>query len=251
MALNISKTKIVHFRRKRGNKPRSIFTFNRREVTFSSSYKYLGLTHTEHLEWDIEICAKANRALALLNYRARACGRLPESIYSQLFKQLVESIVMCNACIWGHRESKDLLNIQTSALRFLLGVGKTRPKAELFGETGLVPFTMSIKFNIFKFRKRIAGMDDNRITKKFSCGAGTLQDLITTTGYGKPRHFWIQSVTLGGLMRSGMSYQKLNLKCGRTQYLQTLTQEAGSGSGSTATLNHPPRRSNMCAQAQH
>ena len=58
-----------------------------------------------------------------------------------------------------------MLNIQTSALRFLLGVGKTCPMAGLFGETGWVPFTMSIRFSILKFRKRLAGLENDHLTK--------------------------------------------------------------------------------------
>ena len=74
---------------------------------------------------------------------------------------------MCNACIWGHLKNKNnLLNIQINALRFLLGVGKTCPKAGLFGETGWVPFQMTIKFSILRFRKRIATLDADRLTNK-------------------------------------------------------------------------------------
>jgi hypothetical protein len=133
--------------------------FNSNLISYGNGYKYLGITLTEHLEWDIaldEICTKANRALVLLNHRVRACGGLPENIYSLLFKQLVEPIIMCNACIWGHYENKNVLNIQLSALRFLLGVGKACPKAGLFGETGWVPFIMNIRFSILKFRRRLA-----------------------------------------------------------------------------------------------
>ena len=129
MALNPQKTKIVHFRKKRGNKPRSThdFKFKNDHIALSCQYQYLGITFSEHQEWDktlTEIYTKANRALALLNHRSRICGGLYTNIYSLLFKQLIESIVLCNACIWGHHECKNILAIQTNALRFLLGVGK-------------------------------------------------------------------------------------------------------------------------------
>ena len=137
----------------------------------SCQYKYLGITFSEHLEWDkalTDIYTKANRALALLNHRSRVCGGLHTNIYSLIFinKQLVESIILCNACIWGHHECKNILAIQTNALRFLLGVGKARPKAGLFGETGWVPLEMCIKFTILRFRKRLANLDNSRLIKK-------------------------------------------------------------------------------------
>ena len=78
MNLNLSKTNIVHFRKRKGIKSRSThkFYFNDNNIAFSNQYKYLGLTITEHLDWNTafeEICTKANRALALLNHRSRIC----------------------------------------------------------------------------------------------------------------------------------------------------------------------------------
>ena len=60
--------------------------------------------------------------------------------------------ILCNACIWGHAESKTLTSIQLNALRFALGVGKACPIAGLFGESGWVPYSMMVKFNILRFR---------------------------------------------------------------------------------------------------
>lgn len=58
-------TKLVHFRRKRGNKPKTsyMFTFNNDPIDIATQYKYLGNTLSEHLEWDKglnKICNKAN-----------------------------------------------------------------------------------------------------------------------------------------------------------------------------------------------
>lgn len=171
MSLNIAKTKVIHFRKKYRNKMRSehCFLFNNEEVEYTEQYKYLGLLLTEHLEWEKaieEIYRKANRALALLNHRARSCGGFHFNTYSMLFNQLVQSIIMCNACIWGHTESKSLASIQLNALRFALGVGKACPIAGLFGESGWVPYSMTVKFNIVRFRKRIMKMDGDRMTRK-------------------------------------------------------------------------------------
>ena len=163
MTLNIAKTKVVHFRKRLRSRTRSDyhFAFNNQVIEYSEHYKYLGLLFTEHLDWGKaleEIHRKANRALALLNHRARACGGLHFNTYSMLFNQLVHSIIMCNACIWGHSESKVLASIQLNALRFLLGVGKACPIAGLFGESGWVPYSMLVKFNILRFWKRIMRM---------------------------------------------------------------------------------------------
>jgi len=54
---------------------------------------------------------------------------------------------MSNACIWGHKEYKEVLRIQYNAMRFLLGVGKACPIVGLFGHLDIVlpvvcPFVM-------------------------------------------------------------------------------------------------------------
>lgn len=171
MSLNISKTKIMHFRKKVRGKKRAErdFVFGREVIEYAEQYKYLGLTITEHLDWDKalgEVLRKANRALALLNSRAKACGGLHFKTYTMLYNQLVQPIIMCNACIWGHSESKGLASTQVSALRFVLGLGKACPIAGLFGESGWVPHSMTVKFNILRFRSRIMKMEDDRMTRK-------------------------------------------------------------------------------------
>lgn len=92
---------------------------------------------------------------------------------------VVESIIMCNACIWGHHENKNILNIQTDALRFLLGVGKACSKAGLHRETGRVPFKISIKFSILRFKKRIARLDVDRLTRKIYLWSDLFSGTIT------------------------------------------------------------------------
>lgn len=107
MNLNITKTKVVHFGMEARSRARSTtkFTLGKEEIAYKEQYKYLGLILTEHLEWDAafqEIVSKANRALALLNHRTRMCGGLHTNIYTMLFNQLVQPIIMCNVGIWGH-----------------------------------------------------------------------------------------------------------------------------------------------------
>jgi len=106
MSLNIAKTNIVHFRRKCKGCTRSkfILTYQGKTIQYASQYKYLGLLFNEHLQWDkaVEaILCKASSALAILNYKVKACGGLHFRSYSMLFNQLVVPVIMSNACIWG------------------------------------------------------------------------------------------------------------------------------------------------------
>ena len=97
---------------------------------------------------------------------ARVGGGFHFNTYSMLFNQLVQSIIMCNASIWGHTESRMITSIQLNALRFVLGVGKACPIARLYGESEWVPISMMLKFNIVIFLGRIMKMDSSRLSRK-------------------------------------------------------------------------------------
>ena len=181
MRINLSKTNIVHFRKKLRSKPRSsvTFTLNGDEIKYVSQYKYLGLLLNEHLDWNVcleGIICKANRALALLNHRMRVTGGFHFRTYTLLFNQLVQPIVMSNACIWGHKNSIKVMGIQHKALRYFLGVGKVCPVVGLFGETGWIPFNALIKFNILKFWHRVVSMQADRLTRQIYIWSKSLSD---------------------------------------------------------------------------
>ena len=96
--------------------------------------------------------------------------------YTLLFNQLVQPIIMSNACIWGHKDSLKVMGIQHRALRYFLGVGKMCPLAGLFGETGWIPLKALIKFNILKFWHRVVSMDADRLTRQIYIWSKSLAD---------------------------------------------------------------------------
>ena len=55
---------------------------------------------------------------------ARCAGGFHFETYSLLFTQLVQSKILTNACIWGHKDYRRINSLQTQAMRFFLGVGR-------------------------------------------------------------------------------------------------------------------------------
>lgn len=136
--VNLTKTNVMHFRKKLKTKPRCPFVFKlgNQDIEYTSEYKYLGLPIDEHLTLEPALShtlKKANRALALLNHRAKCIGGFHFDSYSFLFNQLVSSIILPNACIWGHRRNTKLTSLQVQAMRFFLGVGRNCPTAGYLG----------------------------------------------------------------------------------------------------------------------
>ena len=95
----------------------------------------------------------------------KATGGFHFKTYTLLLNQLVQPIIMTNACIWGHKEYTKITTIQHRVMRFFLGVGKMCPINGLFGETGWIPFRGLIRFNILKFWHRIISMQSTRLTR--------------------------------------------------------------------------------------
>ena len=90
--INISKTKIVHFRQK--SQPRTSFEFKcgPSKIEVVPSYKYLGIWLDEHL--DFQSCAtaltdSARKALGLLISKSKQFGNFPFEAFSSLYESLV------------------------------------------------------------------------------------------------------------------------------------------------------------------
>jgi hypothetical protein len=167
--MNLEKTKIMHFRKKHRNRPRCSYTFTTREgiIEYVHEYKYLGVHINEHLNWEeslSRITVKARRALAGVNCKTRNHGGFHLKTYSKLFVALVESVILYSAMVWGNKWSKQFCSIQTQAMRFFLGVGKTCPNAALYGELGWRPIHRSIEVTVLKYWYRLCNLDGNRLT---------------------------------------------------------------------------------------
>ena len=193
----------MHFRKKHiKSRHRSKYNFaiGDSQICYTHEYKYLGLYINEHLDWSetLEyVVNNAQKALTLFNHSTRCAGGFHFETYSLLFTQLIQPIILTNACIWGHKEYGRVHSLQTQAMRFFLGVGNSCPNVGLFGELGWVPIRVFIRERILKFWKRLTNMDSRRLTHKIflwskSQGLNNwvgrtkklLEDLNLTSGVG-------------------------------------------------------------------
>ena len=181
ISINISKTKVMHFRKKHHLRDRAkhIFKVGANQLEYSHDYRYLGLYINEHLDWSEtleHIVSNAQKALTLLNHSTRCAGGFHFETYSLLFTQLVQSKILTNACIWGHKDYRRINSLQTQAMRFFLGVGNTCPNIGLFGEMGWVPIRAYIRERVLKFWKRLSNMEPHRLTHKIFLWSKSLSE---------------------------------------------------------------------------
>ena len=69
MSINIDKTKVVHFRNLAKSRTAFSFSCGNQTIDVSTSYRYLGLTIDEHLNYNVTskaVAAAASRVLGLV-----------------------------------------------------------------------------------------------------------------------------------------------------------------------------------------
>ena len=80
LEVNLTKTSVMHVRNTRSNQSRFMFLFNQRTISYCKSYKYLGTTLDEFLDYRKSADAQADaagRALGSLITKTIKNGGLP------------------------------------------------------------------------------------------------------------------------------------------------------------------------------
>ena len=166
MAINPSKTKIIHFRHPNKHLCKFTFTCGATKIDYTDNYKYLGIDFTEHLRWTqlIQNTSKAaNRAANYLIAKARNSGALVYEVYTHLYNTLVLPIIGYSSFLWGHKAYSEISMIQHNLMRSFLGVGRNAPIAALIGDMRWLPIT---KINCTRYWFRLSNMADIRLNKQ-------------------------------------------------------------------------------------
>ena len=140
-----------------GIQSKFVFLFNCRIVTYCNTYKYLGSTLDEFLNFNKTSetqSESAGRALGALITKTIKNGGFPYSIYTMLYECLVCSVSDYGSEIWGFECRDAATKIQLRATRVFLGLPKTATSAGVLAEmscrTGLShtdPFVKAILSN--------------------------------------------------------------------------------------------------------
>jgi len=169
MKVNVSKTKIIHFRPKSMPISNFIFTLNNDTLETTSTYKYLGIILDEHLTFEENInilSASGTRALgSIFNkfYQAKGFGY---SAYSKLYHSCVTPITDYCSAIWGQKDCAKIETVHNKAIKFFLGVHTFASTAAVTGDMGWLPPLVRRKLDLLRYWNRLVQMDNNRLTKE-------------------------------------------------------------------------------------
>ncbi|CAC5384974.1 unnamed protein product [Mytilus coruscus] len=116
--VNPSKSNVVHFRNPSIDRSNFYFTCSRQNITYATSYKYLGMWLDEHLTFDKairELSKSASRALGALYVKFISAGGMTQSVYSKLYSTMVEPVLFYSSGIWGTKVYSVILYSEQSS----------------------------------------------------------------------------------------------------------------------------------------
>ena len=169
LEVNLTKTNIMHVRNPRCPQSKFMFLFNYRTVAYCKTYKYLGTTLNEFLNFEVSAQAQADaagRALGSLITKTIKNGGLPYSIYSMLFECAVCSVSDYGAEIWGFASKESINKIQLRAARCFLGVPKHATSAGVLAEISWPEPVYRAQIRMIREFFRLTKMENNRLTKQ-------------------------------------------------------------------------------------
>ena len=159
----------MHVRNPRQPQSKFVFLFNWRTVNYCKSYRYLGATLDEFLNFNktAEVQAEsAGRALGLLITKTIKNGGLPFSIYTMLFDCTVCSVSDYGAEIWGFESRDAISKIHLRAARCFLGLPKHATSAGVLAEINWPEPVYRAQVRMVRQYFRIVKMGNSRLTKK-------------------------------------------------------------------------------------
>ena len=141
LEVNLTKTNIMHIRGIRKTQSMFMFLFDKNPVPYCSSYKYLGCSIDEFLDFEFtvnQLADSAGRALGSIVTKMIKNGGFPFSVFTTLYQACVCSIADYGGEVFGYNSFDSALKIHLRAARAFLGLAKTTPIPGIISEFNLL-----------------------------------------------------------------------------------------------------------------
>lgn len=154
MSLNVSKTKVIHFRKRRAIVGDVVL--NGQVVEVVSVYKYLGLLIDENLSWGAHVTKLAKKIASVSGVFSKLKHFIPKSVLMKVYFALVHSRLNYLAGVWG-QASKKCLNqvkvLQKRCLKHVCKLPQRHSTSDLFNDKcpGVLNIDSLIKLNACTF----------------------------------------------------------------------------------------------------
>ena len=169
MAVNMDKTKVIHFRKKSIAQTAYDFQLGNVPVEKVCTYKYLGVLFDEFLNFEqnaVILADAAGRALGAIRTKLKYLKECGFKSFNTLFKCGVLSISDYAAGVWGTKRFNKTEQVMYRGARYFLGVHRFASIDALLGDLGWVPAQTRHKELILKLWNRLCQMPLDRITRQ-------------------------------------------------------------------------------------
>ena len=186
MDINMSKSKIIHFRKKNVDCSDIKLMLGENELQYVSHYKYLGVYFDEFLDFNYhgnQIAESASGALGAIIAKYKSLGEMGFETYKKCFDTSITPILDYGAEIWGYCKAPMIDAVQNKAIRVYLGVHRFAPNLAINGDVGWIPASIRRKICLVRYWNRVISMQESRLTKRI---------LNTILNTGQTR--WLSSV---------------------------------------------------------
>ena len=167
--VNKKKTKAMHFRNSTTPQSEYQFLCCNSPVGYVSSYKYLGVTMSEHLMYkeNAEVLSQASgRALGSIIAKYKMQKFMGYKTYTKLFESCVCPVMDYGAGVWGFEEYAAAKAVQHRAMRVFLGVHRYAPILAMEGDIGWLSPKHRRWVSMLRLWNRLVAMDPSRLTYK-------------------------------------------------------------------------------------
>lgn len=167
--VNIDKTKIMHVRKTTTDRCDFSFMLGNTAIDFVDRYRYLGLTVSENIDYNIsvkELSVAASRALGSLTSKYLHMGNMDYATFAKIYENTVIPVMDYASGVWGLKRYDVLERLQYRAIRTFLGVGKTSPIPAITGDIGWTPVHINNQCNAIRLWCRLMNLPESRICRK-------------------------------------------------------------------------------------
>ena len=169
LELNLTKTNVMHIRKSNKKQSKFWFLFDHKTVPYCTTYKYLGTTINQYLNFEATAeaqCESAGRALSAIITKMIKNSGFPYNVYSNLIDSCVNSITDYGGSVIGFDQHEGPLKIHSRAARAFLGIPKNGVKCAILSEISWLLPKYRTRLRMVRQFHRMSRMADDRLTKK-------------------------------------------------------------------------------------
>ena len=171
LKINIDKTKIIRFSKKKPRYRPQTFWLNNQPVEIVDTYTYLGTVFSYNGKFNNAIdkqILQAQRALFAIKSKKETYN-LPVDIMLDLFDKMIMPILLYGCEIWGYANLDKIEIFYRKFLKFVLTLNDQTTNCMVYGESGRTPLGLTIKSRMVCFWHKLSVGNNNKLASKLLC----------------------------------------------------------------------------------